>query len=46
VTLDTGEIYVYVGQAPWEYTGINGTDFIKIKDSTITPWSFDSTIVP
>ena len=46
VILSTGEVYVYVGQAPWEYTGINDTDFIKIMDSTIEPWSVDSVIVP
>ena len=46
VILSTGEVYVYVGQAPWEYTGINDTDFIKIMDSTIEPWSADSVITP
>lgn len=46
VILSTGEVYVYVGQAPWEYTGINDTDFIKIMDSTIEPWSVDSVITP
>lgn len=46
VILSTGEVYIYVGQAPWEYTGINDTDFIKIMDSTIEPWSVDSVIVP
>ena len=41
VTLDTGEIYIYIGSAPWEYTGIDDTNFIKIRESTIEPWSFN-----
>ena len=42
VTLDTGEIYVYVGQEKnWEYTGIDDTNFIKIRESTIEQWSFN-----
>ena len=46
VILSTGEVYVYVGEAPWTYTGINDTDFVKIMDSTIEPWSVDSVITP
>ena len=41
ITLDTGEIYIYVGKTtPWEFTGINDTDFIKVRDRTIEEWSF------
>lgn len=41
VTLDTGEIYVYIGPNNWEYTGIDDTNFIKIRESTMEPWSLE-----